>query len=272
MTLSAETHLFRFRGDNINTISELVNNEIWHSKISGLNDPFEMFFNFDKEALRQLSKSDVATIIKETKFLEEYREEIERCFYYDDMEEVYKFIDHHWGDSFAYGLLKEFQKNVATACFTQRYDSRLMWGYYGNGMKGICFAYNKERLKNSDVEFSDVIYRSEAPTINIYKHLLERMRGERITIDGGFALIKHTDWKDEKEVRSLKYLKGEHVYEQLPGFAVPLKECCIDAVIIGERLTGDMRVFIENFAQKNHIEILIAKADFTNYRIQIEPK
>ncbi|CAH3988412.1 DUF2971 domain-containing protein [Enterobacter hormaechei subsp. xiangfangensis] len=272
MNLSAENHLFRFRGDNINTINELVNNSIWHSKISGLNDPFEMFFNFDRDALKQLNKTDIATILKKTKFLEENAKEIERCFYYDDMEPIYKYIDAHWGDGFAIGLLKEFQKSVATACFTKRYDSRLMWGYYGNGMKGICFAYNKEKLKSSGVEFSDVIYTHEAPKINIYKHLLEKMRGEQVTIDAGFSLTKHTDWSGEEEVRSLKYLKGENVYEQIPGFAVPLEKCCVDAVIVGERLAGDMRVFIESFAQKNNIEILIAKADFTNYKIQIESK
>ncbi|MFZ8542003.1 hypothetical protein ACO1Y9_27935 [Klebsiella quasipneumoniae] len=69
MMLSSATHIFRFRGDNINTINELVNNEIWHSKISGLNDPFDMFFSFDAEELRRLDKSDIATIIKNTTFL-----------------------------------------------------------------------------------------------------------------------------------------------------------------------------------------------------------
>lgn len=270
MSLSSATHLFRFRDGNINTINELVNNVIWHSKITGLNDPFEMFFNFDREVLQQLDKSEVATIIKNTKFLKENRPAIEECFYKNDLNPIYKYINDYWGDEFAVGLLKEFQKNVATACFTKKYDSRLMWGYYGNGMKGICFAYNKEKLIASGVEFSDVTYIAEAPQINIYKHLLEKMRGEPVTISGSFALVKHSDWVSEEEVRSLKYLKGDDVYEHLPGFAVPLKGCCIDAIIIGERLAGDMRVFIENFAKKNRIEILIAKADFTSYGIQLD--
>ncbi|HHD2829732.1 TPA: hypothetical protein ACNZ78_005345, partial [Klebsiella quasipneumoniae subsp. similipneumoniae] len=76
----------------------------------------------------------------------------------------------------------------------------------------------------------------------------------------------------EEEVRSLKHKKGDDVYEHLPGFAVPLQGRCIDAIIIGERLAGDMRVFIENFAKNNDIEILVAKADFTNYRIQLDSK
>ncbi|WP_449550301.1 DUF2971 domain-containing protein [Lelliottia amnigena] len=249
-----------------------MNNSIWHSKISGLNDPFEMFFNFDREALRQFDKSDIAAIIKKTNFLEVHRQDIEKCFFENDLSPIYKYIDDFWDDGFSAGLLREFQSCVATACFTKNYDSRLMWGYYGNGMKGICFAYNKEKLKNSDIEYSDVVYTPDPPKVNLYKHLLERIRGEPVTIDGGFALVKHSDWGSEEEVRSLKYLKGENVYAHQPGCAVTLKECCIDAVIIGERLAGDMRVFIENFAKQNHIEVLIAKADFTNYKIQIESK
>jgi hypothetical protein len=272
MILSSDTHLFRFRGDNINTINELVNNEIWHSKIGGLNDPLDMLFQLDKDALIKLPKDDIVTIIKDTAFFRGKREEIIKCFCSNNLKPIYDYIYRYWGYEFAEGLLVEFQKKVAAACFTKRYDSRLMWGYYGNGMKGICFAYNQEKLKSSDIEFSGVTYSNEAPKINIYKHLLEKRHGNRLTIDGGFALVKHTDWEKEEEVRSLKFLKGDAVYEHLPGLAVPLKGCCIDAVIVGERLIGDMRTFIEKFAAKNDIQVLVAKADFTNYKIQIEPK
>lgn len=272
MILSSDTHLFRFRGDNINTINELVNNVIWHSKIGGLNDPFDMIFNLDKDALKRLGKDDVAEIIKDTAFLRENRFEIEKCFFNNKLEPIYAYIYKYWGHEFAESLLNEFQKNVAAACFTKKYDSRLMWGYYGNGMKGICFAYNKEKLKLSGIEFSDVTYSDEAPKIDIYKHLLEQRRGNNLTIDGGFSLVKHRDWEKEEEVRSLRFIKGDGIYEHLPGFAVPLKGSCIDAVILGERLTGDMRTFIDNFAIKNGIQVFEARADFTNYKIQIDSK
>lgn len=272
MILSSTSHLFRFRGDNINTINELVNNVIWHSKIGGLNDPFDMLFNLDNDALWKLNKADLAVIIRDTAFFKENRDMVESCFFNNKLEPIYDFIYKYWGDTFADGLLKEFQRNVAAACFTKKYDSRLMWGYYGNGMKGICFAYNKERLKSSGIEFSDVNYSDEAPKIDIYKHLLEKRRGRTLTIDGSFALVKHRDWEKEEEVRSLKFLKGDGIYEHLPGFAVPLQDCCIDAVIVGERLTGDMQTFIDNFALKNGIQVFIAKADFTNYKIQIDSK
>lgn len=270
MDISSENHLFRFRGDNINTINELVNNVIWHSKVSGLNDPFEMFFNFDREAINQLDKSDLATMLKKTTVLKKSSQVIQEFFYRNELGPIYNFMNDFWGDDFAVGLLREYQKNIAIACFTKKFDSRLMWGYYGNGMKGICFAYNKEKLKASGIEFFDVTYVDEAPRINIYKHLLEQIRGQRITIGVGFLLSKHSDWKGEEEVRSLKSFKGEDVYEHLPGFAVPLQERCIDAIIIGERLAGDMRVFIESFAKNNNIKIMIAKADFGNYKIQID--
>ncbi|HDC4531068.1 DUF2971 domain-containing protein [Enterobacter asburiae] len=269
MIISNDTHIFRFRGDNINTINEMVNNTIWHSKHNGLNDPFELYFTLDNEGLKRLPSKDIAKIIQKSAFLEENRKAIERCFAEGNLSPIYPFIYQFWGGSFGNQLLEDFQKSVALACFTKTYDSRLMWGYYGNGMRGICFAYNKEKLKESDLELEEVHYSDEVPKIDIYKHLVERLRDMPITLNAKFSLRKHSDWAPEQEVRSLKYLKGEEIYGGIPGFAVPLKQNCIDAVIVGERLTGDMRSFIESFTKKNGIQILIAKADLTSYKIHI---
>jgi hypothetical protein len=268
--LSSETHIFRFRGDNINTINELVNNAIWHSKNSILNDPFDMFYHFDKESLRQFDKSDLSTLVDRLDTITGEGEWLRELLDRNELNEIYQRIDDVWGDSFAKGFLMEFQKNVAVASFTKNYNSRLMWGYYGNGMKGICFAYNKERLKNSGIELFDVTYDVKAPKVDLYKHLLEMTRGEMASINFDFALAKHSDWEREEEVRSLYFLDSDAVYEHQSGIEVPLQGCCIDVIIIGERLVGDMRVFIENFAKKNGIEIMIAKADYTNYKIQLE--
>ncbi|NIF50112.1 DUF2971 domain-containing protein [Enterobacter sp. Ap-1006] len=270
MDISSATHLFRFRGDNINTINELVNNIIWHSKYAGLNDPFEMFFQLDDSGLEKLPLDDIAKILAKTRYLAEQREYIQRCFMQKDMVEIYEHIRQYWGESFIKALVSTYQKGVAVACFTKTYDSRLMWGYYGNGMKGICFVYNKQKLLESGLEIADVIYSDEAPKIDTYKHLVERLRGRPLTVDALFSLRKHNDWINEQEVRSLKYLEKDEVYEHQPGIAVPLSPGCIDAIILGERLAGDMRSFVEAYAKKNDIHLLIAKADFTSYKVKIE--
>lgn len=269
MELSRETHLFRFRGDNVNTINELVNNVIWHSKINGLNDPFEMFFKFDYAALKEMPNADLAKLIQKSVYYRNNKETVQQYFLEKNLEPLYQVIYDFWGEKLKDGMLKVFHSSVAVACFTKTYDSRLMWGYYGNGMKGICFAYNKEKLNKCGIEFDDVEYRDTPPKINIFKHVLERLRSNQVTIDGSFSLIKHTDWEKEEEVRSLKLLRKEEYYEHLPGYAFTLNECCIDAVIIGERLTGDMRVFIEGFSRRNNIKLFIAQADFMSYKVQL---
>lgn len=270
MILSSATHIFRFRGDNINTINELVNNAIWHSKNSILNDPFDMFYHFDKEALKQFDKSDILTLVNRLDKITGEGERLRELLDRNEFDEVYQRIDDVWGEGFGRGFLNDLQKHIAVASFTKNYNSRLMWGYYGNGMKGICFAYNKQKLKASGIELFDVTYDVNAPRVNLYKHLLEMTRGEPLSIDFDFALVKHSDWHREEEVRSLHCLDSDNFYEHQSGIEVPLQGCCIDAIVIGERLVGDMRFFIENFAKKNGIEIMIAKADFTNYKIQLE--
>ena len=137
-------------------------------------------------------------------------------------------------------------------------------------MKGICFAYNKEKLRESGLEFADVIYSDAPPQIDTYKHLVEKLRDIPITLDTLFSLRKHKDWINEQEVRSLKYLEADELYEHQPGLAVQINPGCIEAIIIGERLAGDMRSFVESYAKKNDIALLIAKADFTSYKVQIE--
>ncbi|WP_433639462.1 DUF2971 domain-containing protein [Kluyvera georgiana] len=269
MYLSSDTHLFRFRADNENTVNELINNVIWHSKARWLNDPFEMFFNFDPRDVSKLSRDDVATIIKKSNFLKENRVNIERCFLSNDLSPIYKFLNDMLGKKTVTSLVEDLQRNIVVACFTKAHDSRLMWGYYGNGMQGVCFAYNKEKLVESGIEFDDVDYVETAPTIDIYKHLLEQVRGLPSTINSRFSLTKHNDWKKEEEVRSLKYVSSEDMSESAHGYAVQLNNRCIDAVIIGDRLTGEIRDSIAKYARENGIELLVARADLSNYKIQI---
>ncbi|MGK0703305.1 DUF2971 domain-containing protein [Yokenella regensburgei] len=269
MYLSSDTHIFRFRADNEYTVKELTENTIWHSKIGELNDPFEMFFNFDMDAVQKLSHGDLALIIKDSTFLKENRSFIELCFVQKKLAAVHRFLNANLGKSTAMSLLETIQSGTVVACFTKKHDSRLMWGYYGNGMKGVCFAYNKSKLIASGIELGDVEYVTSAPSINIYKHMVEMMRGIPCSIDSKFVLAKHSDWIQEDEVRSVRFIDNEHFSKEASGYAVQLDSGCIDAVIIGSRLTGVIRDSIEDFARKNGIKLFEAKADFNSYKIHI---
>lgn len=268
MFLSSDTHIFRFRADNQNTVNELTNNIIWHSKAEWLNDPFEMFFNFDSSDVSLLSRDDVAAIIKKSNYLKENSDFIQRCFLSNNLSPIYRFLNDMLGKKTVTNLVKELQRNIVVACFTKAHDSRLLWGYYGNGMQGVCFAYNKEKLIESGIEFDDIDYVQTAPTIDIYKHILEQIRGVPSTINSRFSLTKHDDWRKEEEVRSLKYVSSEDMSESARGYAVQLNNRCIDAVIIGDRLAGEIRDSIANYARVNGIKMFVAKADLSSYKIQ----
>lgn len=272
MYLSSDTHIFRFRPDNEYTVKELTENTIWHSKIGGLNDPFEMFFNFDMDAVKKLSADDLALIIKKSNFLKNNSQFIELCFFQKKFGAIHDFLNQSLGKGTAMGLLETIQSGTAVACFTKNHDSRLMWGYYGNGMKGVCFAYNKSRLIASGLEFENVEYVTKAPSIDIYKHMVEQMRGIPFSIDNKFVLTKHSDWAPEDEVRSVKFLDINDLPSDALGHAVKLDNGCIDAVIVGSRLTGSIRDSIEGFARENGIKLFEAQADFNSYKIHISEK
>ena len=95
------------------------------------------------------------------------------------------------------------------------------------------------------------------PKIDTYKHLVENLRDIPITLDALFSLRKHKDWINEQEVRSLKYLEADELYEHQPGLAVQINPGCIEAIIIGERLAGDMRSFVESYAKEGANKFLI---------------
>ncbi|MED5636620.1 hypothetical protein VZ142_02280, partial [Enterobacter hormaechei] len=101
MILSSATHIFRFRGDNINTINELVNNAIWHSKNSILNDPFDMFYHFDKESLKCFDKSDISTLIDRLDKITGEGGELRELLGENELGKIYQRFDEVWGDGFA---------------------------------------------------------------------------------------------------------------------------------------------------------------------------
>lgn len=192
--------IFKFHSVNPYLLDSLNESTIRFSSISEFNDPFESNFKarswnvdqnevdhfyshiFPYTALKDIEKSEHESIISSRKnspafdilFLQDLERSI-RSFYSD-----------------FYGV----------ACFSEKYDNKLMWGHYADSGRGVCQIFNRNELfYNSGPlkpKIINVNYSEEIPSTDI------QLRGTKIHFDlENIITSKRVDWNYENEVRAI---------------------------------------------------------------------
>ena len=158
---------------NCKKIISVENGEIWASKYTGFNDPFECQYMF-------LGEEDL----------------IEMGL----PEESHK----TWN-----GIMQDLRDRITTICFTQNPNNMPMWAHYANEHHGFCVEYKVEKTQN----LYPVIYankRIKTPSffINLmYAFLNDKVSvSERVTILRHFMILsafKDKSWESENEIRAI---------------------------------------------------------------------
>ena len=168
--------LYRFFSGNERSIEQFKNNEVWGSRASTFNDPFECMPSFDVEKIN----NDLMRVI-DIEMIKKFVEAVKNGYRLPQMNSMSKslmdsilsFISQPdfdkrlednihlikeqfflWWRSVAEGTYDSFfkiffyQRNQEyITCFTENLDATLMWAHYANSHKGFCLEYNwKERL------------------------------------------------------------------------------------------------------------------------------
>ena len=110
------------------------------------------------------------------------------------------------------------KRRALICCFSERFDSPLMWSHYSDSHKGVCLEYEVP----DDVNYHKVTYQKERPTVFLYKTIshflaqaiIDDFRTDKLSIDDMSDLIlpfttKSIDWTYEKEIR---YVCSENDY------------------------------------------------------------
>lgn len=279
-----DTHAFRYRPDVTRvedgsarnySLEEISESVIWHAAISSLNDPFEVYAKSNRNELGELSEGEWFTLwikcfaknsplcdhiqVLSTDFLHNlYSDNIlkEKLF----MLERFRAYDF-FGD-----FIKDFRSIVAIASFTTKPDSRLMWGYYCQGMKGFCIIYNRNRLLKSRIRLDEVEYGSDGIEINSMDHAYSyrKVRDDELLIR--IPKYKHKEWCHENELRSLCQLEGGDI-----GFgrALQLEDCCIDGVIVGSEVAPATKSKLEELSKKFNFVLFHAEANLEKFGVDI---
>ena len=194
--------IYKYLSINKNTISSLIENYFYFSKIDEINDPFDCRRNI------KVSKN-VNVIQKWIKSHETVDDESLRL-------EVKEIIEH--GKEIFLNEEPLVKNNfVRLLCFSKKNDDILMWSHYADSHKGICLEYEATQFDSKPViEIQEKQIQSnnfwiyDKGLLPLYPvkyskkmpYAYDFMKGEdKSTMR--FALTKHTSWKYEQELRSI---------------------------------------------------------------------
>jgi hypothetical protein len=140
--------LFRYRAYDDNTINALENGKIFFSKPKYFNDPYDNLIYVNSEKVVQ---EIIGSILGGMDAYLESRKESKDMFY--------KLADFMWHQEQTREKLIEerakqiysaidtvrgcIKNNIKVICFSEEYDSMLMWSHYADYHKGFCLVYNK---------------------------------------------------------------------------------------------------------------------------------
>lgn len=269
--------LYRYRSFNENTLSEIVNNELWHSHASGLNDPFEHTFEFDWS---EITLSNFVNINNHLKLFDQST--VEQAYCTNQQCRLFSALKETLETQIE--QLENHTTNTYVCCFSKTNDNPMMWSHYANGMTGLCLVYDKTKLQEDGEPFilRKVTYNNNTKKIG-YQDI------ESQTIDEGkcfdfstgsmsryvntsFSLRnlqhvyqKHTRWDYEEEIRRVLFEVEDNVTK--PGELIKIPHGSLVAVIVGSKMSHSNKAVIVSLCKSKDIPVYEAAPIRDNYSV-----
>ncbi|MDH0356661.1 DUF2971 domain-containing protein [Morganella sp. GD04133] len=285
MTLTElkETCIFRYRNFNKNTRREVVDCEMWHSNVDGLNDPFEFPIIANWDDLHSKDKAVLVNYALKYKFLSAL--ELSKMFIDEKnygVEAIYRIISENLNRSMI--DLNDYVNTLLVCCFSKNMESPLMWSHYADGMRGVCIAYNRKSIENHEkFNLQSVVYNTHPikfndddletiPAVDEFNSY-DFKNSEHILVEGRFMRLKsqeylfqkHISWEYEGEVRNIIDPNA-----RCNGQLVSFPKSAINAIIIGYKISIHNINRIMKFCKNNHLSMFIAYPDKTNYKVNFK--
>nr|WP_301337890.1 DUF2971 domain-containing protein [Vibrio rotiferianus] len=162
-----------------------------------------------------------------------------------------------------------------------------MWSHYSDGMRGVCIAYNKEKLEASEsFKLYPVMY-NKVPIKFDYTHLrlvpvvddfkfYDYQKNENSIATGYLTRLnsydylyqKHERWGYEKELRNIidpDALKSK----PMNGDLIEYPRGAIEAIIIGSKMKAVHKRLVLKYCSKNKITVLVATPNVEDYSVRV---
>ena len=247
------------------------------------DDTISMLNKFAHHVICHINNNscDIHSITKLFKAVEERRESLARKdFVINLIKHIKEGIDSKKSDeeicqlvfNSVYFTLKDECENqihnsigCKVACFTQRYDSILMWSHYANKHKGFCIEYDATATNEDGDELKHyllpVIYSNHLGNLTQeFTHNIENNKELHTAVYNKAFLRKSIDWKYEHEWRLILPTLVDECDKSIKCF--PIKR-----VYLGSKMCDEQKIKIREICSKHNIEYVCMKLDSSKYEM-----
>lgn len=206
--------------------------QIYFSSASEFNDPFDCKANFDYYRVVRSGK---------------LREELLKLFPGTAFENISEEMVHKH-------IIEGIRKDTYVFCFSEVWDSILMWAHYANNYNGYCIEYETNSIKDYLLDkLYPVLYEEEY--IDITESLIN------LNVNSGMIcyLTKAKEWYYEKEWRIIRTDQGARYQNK-----------AIKAIYLGNNCTSKIRNEILQWGKENNKEIYSVRPSKTQYKLEAD--
>lgn len=239
--------LYKYCSFDVNdySLNNLLNSRVYLKNPNKFNDPFDSLYSIvvDKNTVLD----DALNTLKLTNNEDTYRrikEEIEK-----NKSKVLNTLDTMMSES-VINECNSYRNKTWVTCFSEVYDSILMWSHYADNHTGFCIEYDFSKAFQNISILSPVLYIDKL--YNISEHTFN---GKGLMVS---SLLKSSEWKYEKEWRlvvcNLQNSSAEFLDVPKPT-----------AIYLGACSKGDRR--ITEFAEQNNIEVHKLRMSTEEYKL-----
>jgi hypothetical protein len=176
--ITKEKYIYKYLTVNINTLKLLINAELYFSIPENFNDPFDCKFNLN---LDSITVEGIKSFYKDEEEIDSKIRQFQK-----DKDSILSEIEQDYNTGLS--------KALGITCFSENNKDILMWAHYANNFKGICLIFDWKIHKEFFNGYK-VHYKESLPTVSY--------NGDGQFETSEILLTKLTNWKYEKEVRSI---------------------------------------------------------------------
>lgn len=269
----------RFRNDVIGNI--------WLSKNSSLNDPFDLNFHLDnatnapisrwmeqirlsgchvRQGILDLSEEEMNEAIDELSVFEV-------ILWFAGIKRQYNMTKHLLNIEHSYQWTMEFLKifkifiqeamnDVGIFSLTTGWNKEIMWAYYGNNYSGYCISYSFIMGQTGGMKLGSVNYTNtiKANTNEILGHVSPIIH---------LAFQKSDSFKAEEEWRMASFLRPE----TSKGRSIPWEESglVVSEISIGYKMLPLDKIYVELACRENQIPLFFVTPNTENCKLVRSP-
>ena len=251
----APSSIYKYFSPDLDRFETIKSNRLWYSAPSKFNDVFDSDFPVDRNAVFKSLLSQIPGskgVRAGSPVWKNLRAKIPQLMrqFSDEMAHV--------------------RCTTGVACFSESYDSLLMWSHYAKNHQGICVEY--EMLKfSTELKYSPVpvIYSNERVRLSSIN--ISDIEPSTLAFLVGCLTTKSTEWSYENEWRIIRdsgacgaAWECEKQGALLPSFAP-------SSITLGCDASGEFEKAVCDYCKESRIRLFKMEKDETEYKLNRKP-